>query len=452
LLAVSLLAAPLTAQHFPTDAEIQALLEARVDAGGAVGIAIGLIDADGTVRTFQAGSAGEGAGTLDSSTLFEIGSISKVFTGTLLADMARTGDVSLDDPVQDYLPDGVTMPSRGGVQIALQHLSTHRSGLPRLPQNLRPADPSNPYADYTPEMMYEFLSGYELPRDVDAQFEYSNLGTGLLGFVLANHAGGDYETLLKARILGPLSMDESGIALTPEMESAMAKGHDASGAIVPLWDLPSLAGAGAIRSNVDDMVRFLAANLGDPSTDLERSMRVAHEPRADATGGQRIGLNWMNRTDDEVRVVWHNGGTAGFRTFAGFDPDAGVGAVVLTNSGIGADDIGFHLLNPEVPLAPPALPGFARRESVEVESRVLERYVGDYQLAPGLVASFTVEEGQLFTELTGQPRIELFAASETVFFLRVVEAEFEFEVDESGIGSAVTLRQNGQTIRAQRVR
>jgi CubicO group peptidase (beta-lactamase class C family) len=353
VLAASLPAAPLAAQHFPTDAEIQTLLDARVEAGGAVGVAVGLIEADGTVRTFHAGSAGEGTRPLDSSTVFEIGSISKVFTGTLLADMARRGEVALDDPVQDYLPDGVTIPSRGGVQITLQDLSTHRSGLPRLPLNLRPADLSNPYADYTPKMMYDFLSGYELRRDVDAQFEYSNLGTGLLGFVLARHLGMDYETLLRSRILGPLGMDASGIALTPGMEAAMARGHNPAGAIVPLWDLPTLAGAGAIRSTIDDMVRFLDANLGEPTTELERAMRAAHEPRADATGGQRIGLNWLTRTDGQSRVVWHNGGTAGFRTFAGFDPDAGVGAVVLTNSGIGADDIGFHLLNPAIPLAQP---------------------------------------------------------------------------------------------------
>lgn len=444
--------APLAAQQFPSDAEVQAMLQDRIDSGGAVGIAVGLLEADGTVRTFVAGSAGEGAAPLTSSTLFEIGSITKVFTGTLLADMVRRGEVRLDDPVQKYLPDGVSMPKRGGSQITLEDLATHRSGLPRLPTNLAPADPSNPYADYTAEMMYDFLSVYELPRDIGSESEYSNLGVGLLGHVLATHLGMTYEEAVRERILEPLGMDMTGIRLTPPMESAMADGHDPGGSVVPLWDVTTLAGAGGLRSSVDDMLRFLGANVGEPGTDLERAMRDAQAVREPMTGPMSIGLNWITRDTGGQRTVWHNGGTAGFRTFAGLDPDAEVAAVVLTNSGIGADDIGFHLLNPALPLAPPPVAGFADRESVDVDRMVLERYVGEYRVAPQVIATFTLNEDGLVTQLTGQPAFPVYAASETTFFLRVVEAEMEFVVDPSGEVAAVVIRQGGQTLEAPRIR
>jgi CubicO group peptidase (beta-lactamase class C family) len=447
---LALFAAPVAAQDFPSDSSVLAMLQARVDAGGAVGIAVGILESDGSVRTLNAGSAGMGKGAVDAGTVFEIGSISKVFTGILLADMARRGEVSLDDPVEMYLPEGVTVPTRNGAQITLLHLATHRSGLPRMPSNFAPVDPANPYADYTPGQLYEFLSSYELPRDIGAESEYSNLAVGLLGHALSRRLGMSYEEAIRERILSPLGMETTGIGLTPAMQEAMADGHDPGGDAVALWDIQTLEGAGGIRSNVDDMVRFVAANVGEPTTDLERAMRDAHSVR-EPMGGMEIGLNWITRTTEGQRTVWHNGGTGGFRTFVGFDPDQGTAVVVLTNSSIGADDIGFHLLNSSIPLSPPSLPEFALREAVHVAPQVLERYVGRYQLNPRVVASFELVDGRLRTSLTGQPKLFAYPASETVFFLRAVAAEIEFEVDETGAVTAMTLRQGGQTIRAPRI-
>ena len=443
--------APAAAQHFPADAEIQALLDARVASGGAVGIALGLLEADGSRRTIVAGSAGAERPPLGPNTLFEIGSITKVFTGTLLADMARRGEVSLDDPVQKYLPTGVTMPTRGGAEITLEHLATHHSGLPRLPGNMAPADMSDPYADYTAEMLYSFLSTYELPRDIGAEAEYSNLAVGLLGHVLSQHLGTSYEGAVRDRILAPLGMDGTGIELTPDMQEVTAEGHDGGGDPVPLWDVGTLAGAGGLRSNLEDMLRFLAANVGEPSTELERSMREAHTVRESMAESMHVGLNWITRTTGEQRIVWHNGGTAGFRTFIGFDPDAEVGVVLLTNSGIGADDIGFNLLNPEIPLAPPPVPPFWNREAVDVAESTLERYVGRYRLTPQLVATFEFVGGRLQTQLTGQPSFFAYPASETRFFLRAVEAEIEFQVDESGNVTGLVLHQGGREMPADKI-
>jgi len=139
-------------------------------------------------------------GPLNGDTIFEIGSISKVFTSLLLADMVNRKEVALDDPAAKYLPEHVRMPERSGKAITLLDLSTHRSGLPRVPGNLNPKDPTNPYADYSVDDLYQFLSGYTLPRDPGSEVEYSNLGGGLLGHILAHRAGTDYESLIRSRI------------------------------------------------------------------------------------------------------------------------------------------------------------------------------------------------------------------------------------------------------------
>ena len=121
------------------------------------------------------GQSGTGR-PLDGNTVFEIGSISKVFTALVLADMVRKGELALEDPVAKYLPDTVKVPARNGRQITLLDLATQSSGLPRMPTNFTPKDPANPYADYTIRQLYDFLSGYQLPRDPGERYEYSNLG------------------------------------------------------------------------------------------------------------------------------------------------------------------------------------------------------------------------------------------------------------------------------------
>ena len=176
--------------------------------------------------------------------------------------------------------------------------------------------------------------------------------------------GGDYELALRERILDPLELKFTGITLNPEMKSRMTSGHDAEGKEVPHWDLPGLAGAGALLSNAKDMFRFLRANIGEPTTKLERAMRVSHEPREKAQGANMIGLCWHILSVGEERIVWHNGGTGGYRSFVGFDPDKEVGVVVLMNSTQGGDDIGLHLLNNLLPLAAPSAAPVVRTEVV----------------------------------------------------------------------------------------
>ena len=348
----------------PSDAEIRKILVQRIDEyRQSVGIVVGMLGPTGRRIVSCGALEKDDPRPLTGDTVFEIGSITKVFTALLLTDMVQHGEVALSDPVATYLPAQVTVPERNGRQITLQDLATHRSGLPRLPSNFKPKDPSNPYADYTVEQLYQFLSTYELPRDVDSQFEYSNLGFGLLGHALERRAGMDYESLLRTRILDRLRMSSTRIVLSPDMKARLASGHNGKLERVGNWGLTTLAGAGALRSTANDMLTFLAANLGDTQPPLSAAMTAML--RVPCPTGRESAIGWRTVTLDGIfardghYIVWMNGGTAGYRTFLGFDPKARAGVVVLANafsvseapSGIeDIDDIGLHLLDARFPL------------------------------------------------------------------------------------------------------
>ncbi len=268
-------------------------------------------------------------------TLYEIGSITKGLTGILLADMVIAGEVALDTRLEALLPDGAGYPEAVR-QVTLGQLATHSSGLPRLPGNLAfgMKDPSNPYAHYGAKELQAFLYGYVPPpgRTTTAA-EYSNLGFGLLGYVLALKAGIPYEALLEARVLEPLGMRDSTITLSADQKARMVSGH-AKGVVVSNWDLDVLAGAGAVRSSADDMSKLLAALMRPPDSRVGRAIAMAIEPRS-AMGATKIGFGWITSATSSGRAfTWHNGGTGGFRTFIGFTAERKAGIVVLTN---GAD-------------------------------------------------------------------------------------------------------------------
>jgi len=200
--------------------------------------------------------------------------MTKVFTSLVLMDMARRGEVVVTDPVSKYLPAAVRMPERNGRQITLADLSTPRSGLPRMPTNFAPKDASNPYVDYTVQQLYDFLSGYKLERDIGAEYEYSNLGAGLLG-TRSRCALACAARRWCARICDLLGMTNTRMTFTPEMKERFAVGHNSDLNPVPNWDIPTLAGAGVFRSTANDMLTFLAANLGFVEMPLSPAMEDA---------------------------------------------------------------------------------------------------------------------------------------------------------------------------------
>jgi D-alanyl-D-alanine-carboxypeptidase/D-alanyl-D-alanine-endopeptidase len=443
---------PAAAQIAP-DAEIQRLLEQRIGERRAdYGIVVGVLEASGR-RVVSAGSRSRGdTRPLDGDTLFEIGSITKVFTSLLLAEAVGRGEVTLADPVAKLLPASVRVPSRAGREITLMDLATHTSSLPRLPDNFAPKDQNNPYADYSVEQLYAFLSTAQLTRDVGSAYAYSNLGAGLLGHALALRAGQSYERLVSARVTGPLGMPSTRIELTPELKERLAPGHTETLEVAANWDIPTLAGAGALRSSTHDLLTFLAAASGSTPTPLAAAFALCTSPqRPTDMPDTQIGLGWHISRAHGKTITWHNGGTGGYRTFIGFDPERRAGVAVLSNVSTrgGPDDIGLHLLDPERPLAKPE-PLAAPRQAIALDARVLERYVGRYSMPSSAVLSVTRDGEQLYAQLSGQDRHPIFPQAEAEFFYKVVDAQLSFESDAGGSVVAVTLHQGGRDQRAPR--
>jgi CubicO group peptidase (beta-lactamase class C family) len=329
--------------NLPSSADIDRMLAGRIAARQDVGIVVGVIEPGGR-RIVAHGSMARGdARPVDGDTLFEIASVTKVFTTLLLADMVRRGEVALDDPVAKHLPPDVKVPERGRA-ITLEHLATHTSGLPRLPTNFAPRDPTNPYVDYSVDRLYAFLSGYTLPRDVGAQYEYSNLGMGLLGHVLARSAGTDYERLVVSRIARPLSMDVTRVTLAPALRARLATGHNAMLDPVPNWDDTTLAGAGSLYSSANDLLTFVAAHLADETPLTPAIAATLGVRKSTGVDNLAVALGWHVTSRDGAEFVWHNGGTGGYASFIGFSPQTGTGVVVLSNSSVGVDDLALKLV------------------------------------------------------------------------------------------------------------
>ena len=378
--------------------------------------------------------------------MFEIGSITKILTALLLADMVERGEVVLDDPVATYLPAAVTVPDYHGQPITLLDLATYTSGLPRLPGNFAPADPLNPYVDYTVEQLYAFLSGYTLTYAPGTHYEYANVGFGLLGHALARRADRSYEDLLIQRICNPLGLDSTRITLSPEMQTRMAQGHDDCQEPTPLWDLPSLPGAGAVRSSADDLLVFLEACLGRRATPLAPAMARLLATRRPTNRHQvQVGLGWFMIDEHDDAIVTKTGGTGGFATFVGFSPGSGRGAIVLTNAANSAraSDIGQHLINASYPLS-------ADRKAVAIKPAILARYAGTYELSPTFAITVRVRGARLFVQATNQREYEAFAESDTTFFLRIADAQISFETTGDGPAAALVLHQNGRDHRGAR--
>lgn len=433
----------------PIPEDVKASVRARVAKGITPSIVVGLVDATGMSFYSHGTRSVEDPSPVDEDSIYEIGSITKTFTALLLADLVERGRLDLDDPIEKYLPEEVRVPSRGG-KITLLSLTTHRSGLPRMPSNFEPEDPTNPFADYTTDRLYAFLSNHTLTRDVGASYEYSNVGAGLLGHALTRVAGKDYEAMMIDRICKPLGMESTVLNLTPELRTRLALGHS-DGKVVPNWDLDCLAGAGMIRSSARDMLRFLAANLGHTETALYPAMQRTHKPRHDTGRPEMlIGMGWHIQEAFGTRIVWHNGGTGGYLTFCGFDPKSGLGAVVLTNSNNeGSDDIGRHLLQARIPLTHKG-PQKARTE-ITLDESIVTKYAGKYFVRPGLFMSIKVKAGKLVATLGRNADVPMFPESETKFFSKSDDTLVTFVRDESDRVTGLIYHNGNRDMKANRI-
>jgi CubicO group peptidase (beta-lactamase class C family) len=452
VLALITVAQPVWTAQLRSNGEIRNLLAERL-AGfeNSVSIVVGVIGPEGRHVVAYGAMGMTDPRPVNGDTLYEIGSISKVFTSLLLADMVERGEVALDDPVAKYLPTSVKMPQRSGRQITLLDLSTHRSGLPRMPSNFAPKDPMRPYIDYPVERLYQFLSSHELRRDIDTEWEYSNLGVGLLSVALARRAGTDFETALRDRVFRPLGMSSTVISLPPSLKSRMTTPHSSVFRLAPtpLWDFtPAFFGAGALRSSANDLLTFLAANLGYVKTPLAAAMARTRAVHRDGVDNFRMGLGWRIEQLLGVEIVWTGGASYGSRTFSGLDPKSRAGVVVLSNynSGSGIDDIGRHLLNSKAKLDEGRAVKPQERTAVTLAPAFLDKYAGRYRFSD--TESWTVRRDgtRFFMTRPSEAEIEIFpegdfAKGSDDFFSKGADAlfTFDFAKDDQRVANQLTV-------------
>jgi CubicO group peptidase (beta-lactamase class C family) len=427
--------------------DVQALIDTwNKDKPG--GVSVAWVDEKG-VQFFETGRFAKGDDRpVTPDTQFEIGSITKVFTALLLAESERAGKVSRDDPITKYLEVSTTAEGQARLEkITLLMLATHTSGLPRLPPNLAPADMRDPYADYPREKLLAALARSAPDVKAPADYAYSNFGAGVLGQALAAAWGQSYPEALRQHVLGPLGLTQTTLGMTGTAVPAnMAPGHDENGAPVPNWTFDAIAPAGALRSSTRDMALFLQACLGLRETPLASSLTATMQSQRPLVGlAGSIGLAW-HLTADDPRIIWHNGGTGGYRSFVGVDLHGKRGVVVLVNISQGADGLGFGLLRSEKEKESAPLPA----TTAALAAANLEDFVGRYPLAPTFVMSVTTSQGMLFVQATGQSQLRLVPVSADRFKVKDVEAEVSFERDAAGKVAALILHQNGMDQRAKR--
>lgn len=326
-----------------------------------VGLAVGIV-ADGRIRKATLGhSRLTPGGPPLHDALFEIGSITKTFTGILLARMAGDGLVGLDSRLSDLLPIGIEL-TQAHEAITLRHLATHTAGLPRLPPGfflnpsriLRTTLGMDPYRGYRTDHLLRAFGHARLASDPGVSSEYSNFGFGLLGWALGRAAGDGYASAIRDLVVQPLGLE--GIEIEPGgRDGVRATGYGARLAVGPVrlgmeaqpWEAPeAIAGAGGLRSTLDGMIGYLTTNMDARATPLRAAIDLAQREHFRGQAGLAIGLAWIREQRDEIgqTAIWHNGGTGGFRSFLGFTEDRRFGVVLLSNSSLSVDPVGWRLL------------------------------------------------------------------------------------------------------------
>jgi D-alanyl-D-alanine-carboxypeptidase/D-alanyl-D-alanine-endopeptidase len=387
------------------DSEIKTMLRDNIELDKeAVGLVVGIVDDHGK-RVISHGKFGNGSEEeVDGDTLFEIGSVTKVFTALLLQEMIERGEMNLDDPVRRYLPDSVHVPTYQGKEITLLHLATHTSGLPR--------DSSGD--------LYTFLNHCTLGRAPGKKQEYSNLGMGLLGHCICLRAGKDYETLILERICRPLGMDNTKITLSPALKARLASGHAMPSHRVRDFSAeqrnydfraPSLLGAGSLHSTANDLLKFLSAYAGLSSSPLAALMEKAKGAHL-LESGAKLRLAWSG----DGTLFEHGGLTDGYETELLFDTNKRRGIVILSNCA------NYSTVLPA--LWPSLLEGHSPKPDAlaAVDPSVYDGYTGQYAYKRGMIWTIRRDGDRLLLQWIGKdgershaPSVELFPISETVF-------------------------------------
>jgi len=361
--------------------------------------------------------------------VFEIGSVSKLLTSLLLADEVVRGEVTLETKVAELLPFGVRFPDKDGVAVTLAHLASHRSGLPTLPDNLDPTAP-DPYAKYGTRELNAYLERAQLMFTPGTHFAYSNLGTALLGDLLAKRIGAPYEQAMIKRVLRPLGLTETWMHVPVAAKARIVPGTAANGTPVAPWTFDVFAAAGAWRSTPRDLVKLIevaAEAAAGKKVPLGDALRLSFQPVGDGNGDAiaQVGLGWLVSEDG---ILWHNGQTGGQSSFVGFDPKTAKGVVILastaspltTRLGIGVFQA---YLGKELDLG---------LDLVDVPPAELDKLVGSYRRPDGVVIEVARTGKSL--ELVGPAgRIRVFPRSPTQFVILEFEASIDFAVENGRV-------------------
>jgi CubicO group peptidase (beta-lactamase class C family) len=327
----------------------------------------------------------------------------------------------------------------------MRDLATHTSGLPRLPPQFRPANPRNPYADFTDDKLYAALAMTQLARDPGADYQYSNFGYMWLSDILARRAGKPFDALLKERVLDPLGMKDTALVLAPAPEGRVVTGHALPYEPTPPWVAqPAVSGSGGWRSSMNDMLKLAEALAGVRDTPLKQAIALAIDPLHPAFGRNSIGLAWNVHEGNSARVVWHNGGTGGFTSMIAANRAAKKAAVVLVDAAAPFEDLALHLVDPETPLR-------TGRASAPIEAAERDQFVGSYVVSEQLSIRVFVDGERLMGQASGQPPFELGRESGDRFFVRgIPDAQVTFRRGDDGRVDGLTLHQAGRDAFAAR--
>ncbi len=426
------------------------LVESRV----VDGLSVGYIEGKhhGLVHLGSSSRAGKHA---DDLTVYEIGSVSKVFTGLMLADAVARGEIDLNAAADVANPAGIRLPSRNGRSIKWIDLGTDRAGLPRIPGNLAHTDLTNPYRDYDSKKAAAFLNQYKLPRQPGASQEYSNLGASVLGYLVAQNAGKSYEQLLRERIATPLRMSDCTVLLSEDQRKRLATPHDKFRSATPAWTFSDLPGAGGIYATMRDMMRFAEAQLTPPTGKLGAAIELAWKQQRDAdASGPAMGLGWLIAGDGQTR--WHNGQTGGSHSAIFINRKLNCAVVVLCNTAVTeVDQLAMQLVlkaaGQESKLKPRETSD-QKSGDLAIDAKLRARLVGRYQLTPSFIFTVRDRDGHLMVSITDQPTQEVFPDSPTRWSYRGVDATLEFKLPKTGAATSLILHQNGIEQTAHRIK
>lgn len=326
-----------------TDKRVDSAARLYIQKDNTVGISIGILKS-GIVRTYNYGEIAVESHKLPTAdNLFEIGSITKTFTSTLLAWYVNQGKIKLSDPITKFLPDSVSANSELK-PITLLTLSNHTSGLPRLPENFEyhSSDPHNPYKDYTKDFLYSYLKTCKLNSRPGEVYLYSNLAVGLLGSILEQVSGKPFEQMVEEIICTPLGMKSTVQHLTPALKQRFVTVYNEDGNPTPAWDFDVLAPCGSLRSTVNDLLLYAKANMIKNDSELSKAFELTHQVTFNKD--VKIGLSWHIIKVDGAEYIFHNGGTYGCSSFLAFNTEKNLAVVVLSNVGVNTDQLGADIL------------------------------------------------------------------------------------------------------------